>query len=76
MKGMINCLLDFTSVPKYLWLLAVLYVASYLNHTVNANIGNKETTPYIYSTERSDDISPLLFFCFYEPVYCLEPPEK
>ena len=76
MKVMIIRLLDFTSAPKCLWLLAALYVAFCLNHTVDSDVGNGSTTPYTYSTGRSDDISPLLCFRFYEPVYCLQPPKK
>ena len=68
---MIIRLLDFMSAPKSLWLLAALYVAFCLNHTVDSEVGNGSTTPYTYSTERPDNISLLLCFRFYEPVYCL-----
>ena len=73
MKVMINRLLDFTNAPKCLWLLAALYVAFCLNHTVDSQIGSGDMTPYTFATGRSDDISPLLCFRFYEPVYCIEP---
>ena len=60
MKVMINCLLDFSSAQKYLWLLAALYVAFCLNHTVDTQIDTSDMTPYTFATGRSDDISPLL----------------
>ena len=68
--------MDFTAAPACLWLLAALYVAFCLNHTVDSEIGNGMMTPYTYATGRSDDISPLLCFRFYEPVYCLQPTDK
>ena len=57
MKGIIKRLLDFTSAPKCLWLLPALYIAFCLNHTVDSEIGNGTTTPFTYSSGRSDNIS-------------------
>lgn len=73
---MINHLLDFTPAPKYLWFLVALYVAFWLNHMVDVNIYNVETTQYTNTTGRSDYISLLLCFRFFEHVYYLEPPGK
>lgn len=39
---MFNQLLDYTSTPKCLWLLATLFVALCLKHTVNVDIENDE----------------------------------
>lgn len=76
MKVIINQLLDCTSAPKCLWLLAALYVTFCLNQTIDVEIENGETILYTYSSGHSDNITPLLCSCFYEVVYCFQLQEK
>ena len=64
---MANTLLDRTGAPASLWLLALTHVCLILNHTANASIGN--TIPMQVLTGTTPDISSLLQFDFYEPVY-------
>ena len=47
------------------------YAAFVLNHTVDLILDGGTMTPYTMSTFQVTDISPLLCFHFWEPVYCL-----
>ena len=64
-KQMTNTVLDRTGAPAYTWLLCMAYVCFLLNHTISG----KGTVPLQASTGSTTDISPLLCFRFYEPVY-------
>ena len=66
-KAMVNLLLNRTGAPAYTWLLALLYVCCILNHTA---LGSLEwRTPLEVMTGSTPDISALLLFQFWEPVY-------
>ena len=71
LKNGCNRLLDFTNAPRSWWLLALLLYSFTWNHTVDANLADGTRSPYMVSTGRGDDISSLLCFRFYEPVYAL-----
>ena len=64
---MANIMLDRTGAPPSLWFLALSYVCMILNHTANASI--KHAIPMQVLTGVTPDISSLLQFDWYEPVY-------
>src|SRR5688572_19173173 len=66
-KRLANTLLDFIGASQSLWLLALAYVCLNMNHTANASIGN--AIPIQVLMGASPDISAILQFDFYEPVY-------
>jgi len=69
-KRLTNTLLDRTGAPPSLWFLAMTYACFVLNYTVNASIGY--AIPMTMLTGVTQDISPLLQFQWYEPVYYRE----
>ena len=66
-KPMVNKLLDRTGAPAYCWLLALLYVIFVLNHTAVQSLNWR--TPIESLTGSTPDISSLVLFHFWEPVY-------
>ena len=62
-----NRVLAFTGAPDDCWLLAVQYVSFVLNHCA-APVLNYQV-PLQVLTGQVPDISPLLAFAWYEPVY-------
>jgi hypothetical protein len=67
LKMMTNTVLDCTGSPAYLWLLCLQYVAFILNNSVSDALNG--ATPLQLLTGSTNDISPLLFFKWYDPVY-------
>jgi hypothetical protein len=63
---MCNTVLDYTGAPTYCWLLCLMYVCLVLNSSYSDNI---KTTPLQLALGTTNDISPLLYFKFYQPVY-------
>ena len=59
-------MLDRTGAPPFTWLLAMTYVCFALNHTYNESIKN---IPINVATGSTCDISPLLRFHFWQPIY-------
>lgn len=66
-KRLANTLLDQTDTPPSLWLLALTHVCIILNFTSNGSIRNAIQTQVL--TGSTPDISVLLQFEWYEPVY-------
>lgn len=66
-KRMTNRLMDWTGAPNSLWFLAMSYVCYVTNLTANASINY--AIPLQVLTGITPDISPILQFVFYEPVY-------
>ena len=66
-KRLANTLLDRTGAPPSLWFLALTYVCMILNYTSNASIDH--AIPIQVLTGTTPDISSLLQFDWYEPVY-------
>ena len=66
-KPMVNKLLDRTGAPAFCWLLALLYVIFVLNHTAVQSLNWR--TPIESLTGSTPDISSLVLFRFWEPVY-------
>jgi len=66
-KRTTNRIMHRTGTPAECWLLAVLYVCFLLNHMAPPVLAWR--TPIECMTGRTPDISPLLRFQWYEPVY-------
>ena len=66
-KPLVNVLLNLTGAPAYCWLLALCYVCFVLNHTAVGSLNWR--TPIEKMTGSTPDISSLLCFRFWEPVY-------
>jgi hypothetical protein len=65
-KRLCNTILDHSGAPAYKWLLCLIYVCFLLNKTWCEEI---DDIPIRMSTGSTNDISPLLCFHFWEPVY-------
>jgi hypothetical protein len=65
-KQLCNTILDRSGAPAYTWLLCLMYVCFLLNNTWCEAI---DDIPIRMSTGSTNDISPLLCFHFWEPVY-------
>jgi len=72
-KSFVRFLLDRTGAPPFLWLYALQYFAYIHNRTSNDLLDGQ--TPYFVRWGETPDISPLLSFTWYEPVYYLESTE-
>ena len=63
-KWMCNTIVDHTSAPAYCWLLCLIYICFVLNNCYSDNIKG-----HLLVMGTTNDISPLLCFKFYKPVY-------
>jgi hypothetical protein len=59
-----------------MWLYAMLLVMFCLNNLVDPNLAGGTQLPIAFSTETINDISPILQFSFWEPVYYLPDDSK
>ena len=66
-KPLVNLLLKRTGAPPSTWLLALLYVCYILNRTATPSLAWK--TPLEVMDGSTPDISPILQYQFWEPVY-------
>ena len=66
-KRLTNTILDRSGAPAFCWLLALQFACFILNHTAAETLG--WITPVQSLTGQTPDISPLLRFHFWEPVY-------
>ena len=66
-KPLVNTLLNLCGAPAHCWLLALSYVCFVLNHTAVGSLHWR--TPIEKLTGSTPDISSLLCFQFWEPVY-------
>jgi hypothetical protein len=62
-----NVLMDRTGTPADLWLLCILFVCFLLNNVAHPSL--KWNTPLFNLTGQRNDISMLLCFVWYQPVY-------
>jgi hypothetical protein len=62
-----NQMLDCMCAPPSLWLLCVLFIVYLINHLSSESLGWR--TPIEAATGQQPDISALLAFCWYEPIY-------
>ena len=65
-KTVVNTIIDRVGAPAYTWLLCLMYVCFLLNNVYNSTI---RAVPIQKLNGSTNDISPLLRFYFYEPVY-------
>jgi hypothetical protein len=65
-KRMCNTILNRTGTPAYCWLLFLMYFCVVLNNTYAPSI---HATPLRMVSGTTNDISQLLYFSFYEPMY-------
>jgi hypothetical protein len=65
-KRLCNTILDCSGAPAYTWLLCLMCVCFLLNNTWCEAV---DDIPIRMSTGSTNDISPLLCFHFWEPVY-------
>jgi hypothetical protein len=63
--------MDHSGCPPYIWFLALSYVTFCLNHCVDPNLADGTKSPLQVATFLMTDISPLLHFYFWQPVYFL-----
>ena len=70
-KRQVNLILDRSGAPEDTWLLCVQYVVYLLNRTALHTLNDE--TPYQVMYGETPDISNLLQFSFYEPVYYHDP---
>ena len=66
-KRMTETTLNFSDAPAYVWLLALEYVCFVKNHTASEQLGGR--TPAEWLLGFTPDITALLCFIFWEPVY-------
>ena len=66
-KSYINTLMNLTGAPAHYWLLCIVYVCSFLNVTASPALDG--ITPLQALTGQVPDISHILYFSFWEPVY-------
>ena len=66
-KRMTNKIMDRHNVPAYAWLLCLKYVCLVLNYLANKVLNYR--TPYEVATGERPDISCLLHYHFFQPVY-------
>jgi hypothetical protein len=67
-KQLCNTILDQTGAPAYCWLLCLMFVCFMLNNAFSEVI---QSTPLCQAYGTDNDISPMLYFSFYELVYYL-----
>ena len=70
-KRYTNRVMDRSGCPSYIWFLALSYVIFCLNHCVDPNLADGTKSPLMIATFNMTDVSPLLHFVFWEPVYFL-----
>jgi hypothetical protein len=68
-KSVTNTILDYTGSPAFLWLLCLMYVCFLLNNTSSKALLGAVSIQVLMGF--TNDISPLLQFCWYDPVYYL-----
>jgi surface polysaccharide O-acyltransferase-like enzyme len=73
-KQHVRKIMDQTGADSYLWFYGMLYVVYLLNRVVTTVLHGR--TPYEMALGVTPDISCLLQFAFYEPVYYLEDTES
>jgi transposase InsO family protein len=67
-KRLCNTIPDLTGALAYCWLLCLMYVCFMLNNTFLEVI---QSTPLCQAYGTDNDISPMFYFSFYQPVYYL-----
>ena len=73
-KAYTNNTLNRTGAPASTWLLCLMWVCLVMNHLATAQLDYR--TPIEALTGQTPDISALLSFHFWEPVYYLDPTDE
>jgi hypothetical protein len=71
-KRYTNHVMDRSGCPPYIWFVALSYFIFCLNHCVDPNLADGTKSPLRVATFLMTDISPLLYFYFWQLVYFLE----
>ena len=66
LKTLVNIIMDCVGAPPHTWFLCLQYVTFLLNSTYSAQL---KSTPLTALTGSTNDISMLLYFYFWQPVY-------
>jgi len=66
LKNLVNTIMDRVGAPLHTWFLCLQYVTFLLNSTYLAQL---QSTPLTALTGSTNDISMLLYFYFWQPVY-------
>ena len=66
-KSLSKIMMDRTGAPENLWFHALSYAAYIKNRVADASLGNKTPTEVAFG--ETPDISDILQFTFYQPVY-------
>ena len=69
-KAMTNAIMDRTGTPAQFWILATLYVIFLMNHICLSSLG--DISPLHFVKGHAQDISALLHYRWWEPVYYLD----
>ena len=69
-KSTANIIMDRVGAPNHTWFLCLKYVVALLNHLASSSLNNK--TPIEVAFGVTPDISNLLQFYFYQPVFFLD----
>ena len=69
-KSTSNIIMDRVNAPNYLWYLCLKYVVQVLNHLATPSLNNR--TPIEKAFGVTPDISDLLQFYFYQPMFYLD----
>ena len=66
-----NRTMDRSGALPAAWLLCLVNVCFCLNHCIDPNLGDGTKSPLMMANFVQNDISPLIFFFFWQPVYYL-----
>lgn len=66
-----NRVLDKKGAPAPAWFLILVYICLVLNNYVDPNLSYGTKSPLMMAFFVMNDISILLYFYFWQPVYCL-----
>ena len=66
-KRMVETTMNMSDAPAFVWLLCLDYVCFVLNHTSHESLGGRTPTEWLLGY--TPDITVLLCFTFWEPVY-------
>ena len=66
-----NRVINRSRCPPTMWFLVMAYVCFYLNNVVDPNLADGTKSPIMMASFIMNDISPLLFFYFWQPVHYL-----
>lgn len=61
--------MDRSGAPQAAWFLCLVYICFCLNHYIDPNLGDGTKSPLMMASLVQNDISLLIFFFFWQPVY-------